>query len=322
MTTPDFTSGTAPGTTPGSASLPPHQANSPKRSTARTAILVTTAVVGGFAILGTTASAVFGLRVADSLSQQIDSAYSPTYADLDAGSSAELYADVYDVTSINIEAAASDFRIKYSDDAEGAVLTVQHATQYEADTVSGWNMEQDGDELNITRDGGAWTTGGCLVGCSTRPGASQVVTLTLPRHLGIDRTVSLDVTIDAGSFTGDGSFDEFDLELNAGEASFTGDARSADIDVEVGTARVELADVDEAKVSVATGEARVKLTGAAPANTEVEAEMGSVTLQLPAESYRVETNAELGEIDNRLKVSKDSRYQVSVEASLADVVLK
>ncbi|MHA3685444.1 DUF4097 family beta strand repeat-containing protein [Leucobacter sp. HY1908] len=293
-----------------------------KRSTASTAILVTTAVVGGFALLGAAASAAFGLRVADSWGEQIDSSYSTTYADPDAGSSAELYADAFDVTSINIEAAASDFRIKYADDTEEAVLTVQHAQQVDADVVNGWTMERDGDELNIARNGGGWGADGCLFGCSTRPGESQIVTLTLPKDLGLERAASLDVTVEAGSFTGTGSFDELDLELNAGELTFTGDARSVDVDVEVGTARAEVADVEAATVTVATGEATVKLTGTAPASTEVEAEMGSVTLQLPTETYRVETNAELGGVDNRLKVSKDSKYLVTVEASLADVVLK
>ena len=291
----------------------------PVRSTASSAILIATSVVGGFALLGAVASAAFGLRAPEPWEVVEDVAY--TSESVNEAGDLEFYADAIGVTSIEIDADASAFTIKY-DDVEEAVLLVQTGARSDPGAADDWWFERDSDDLVIKREGKGWGTAGCLIGCGIRPGEDNIVTLTLPRDLGEDRSASLDVTVNAGTFTGAGSFDSVDIEVNAGEATFEGDARALDVDVQVGSATVNAADVTEAEFSVTTGEGTLALTGAAPNSVTLNAEMGSLTAQLPTEKYRVDAQTELGSFDNRLNVSKDSKHVVSVRAELADVILK
>ncbi|WP_017792682.1 DUF4097 family beta strand repeat-containing protein [Leucobacter salsicius] len=299
--------------------IPTPGAPKPARSTASTAILVATSVVGGLALLGTATSAVYGLTVPEPWEVVEGTNYTTEYAG--AGSAAELYADAVGVTSIEIDAAASDFTLKYGDVAE-AVLTVENVTQGEAGNVNGWTLERDGEDLIVNRELGRRSGDTCLVGCGPRVGGDQTVTLTLPRELGQNRAASLDVQVAAGQFTGTGSYDEVSLEVSAGSLTLKGDARTLDLEVSVGDATVELADVDEADASVTTGDTTVKLTGTAPTLVEVSAEVGTLTAQLPKETYRVDAQADLGSIDNRLEVSKGSKHVVTARAEAAEIVLK
>lgn len=295
---------------------PPQGETKPARSAVTSAILITTAVVGGLALLGVVASATFGLRMPtqwDAI-EHIDG--TTEYFDETAG--ADLYADAAGVTIIEIEAAASDFTLKFGD-VEEAVLTVDHAIQGEPGR--GWTLERDDNALVVERQTSRRTSDLCLFGCGNGIG-DQTVTLTLPRELGEKRAVSLEVQVAAGRFTGAGSFDELSLELNAGALELTGDARTLDLEVNVGDATIELADVKEANASVTAGRSTLTLSGIAPSRVDLSAEMGNLTVQLPRDSYRVDAKAELGSIDNRLSVSKESPNEVHVRAEAAEIILK
>lgn len=311
---------------------PPQGGTKPARSAASTAILVTTSVVGGLALIGAAASAAFGLRVPEPW-EVVDSDYvieesggssSTEYLE-DGRIETELFADAAGVTSIEINAAASDFKLEYGD-VEEAVLSVNAFEPNDSTLSNGWTLERDGDELivdrELGREGSSPSDDNCMFGCGPRLTGDQKVTLTLPYELGEERTASLDVQVSAGSFTGTGSFDELTLEVKAGDITFEGDARTLDIDVVVGDSTVEVSDVEDADISVTTGDSSVVLTGEAPANVELSAQMGELTVELPQTAYRVDTSGMAGEIDNRLEVSKDSKHLVEVEAKAAEVVLK
>lgn len=293
----------------------------PPRSGVNRAILIATSVVGGLALIGTASSAAFGMwatapwQAGDSYGVVTD------FSEYTGDSVAELYADAQGVTSIEIDVAAGDFSIAYEDTSE-ATLTVENAVQTEPGGVNGWTLERDGDSLIIDRENSRRAGDTCLFGCGPGLNGNETITLTLPRELGEKRAASLEVQVAAGQFTGAGSFNEVSVEVNAGAAKLTGDARTLGLEVNVGEATVELADVEEVDTSVAAGSASVKLTGEAPTLVDLSAEMGSLTAQLPKESYRVDVDAELGSIKNTLKIDKESKHVVQVRAEAAEVTLK
>lgn len=291
------------------------------RSGVNRAILIATSVVGGLALVGTATSAAFGMWATApwQISDEYDSVVE--YSNESGDSFAEFYADATGVNSIEIDVAAGDFTIEYADTTE-AVLTVENEVHGVSGEANGWTMERTDDELIINREGSRRAGDLCLFGCGPGLNGDEKITLTLPRELGEDRTASLDVQVAAGQLTGAGSFDEVSVEVNAGALNLKGDARALDLEVNVGEATVELADVEEVDTSVVTGSANVKLTGEAPTLVELSAEMGSLTAQLPKESYRVDVEAELGSINNTLKIDKDSKHVVQVWAEAAEITLK
>lgn len=289
------------------------------RSASSSAILIATSVVGGLALLGATASAAFGVWMPDPWEAAPQAGVVSEYTG--DGVDTELYADAIGVTSIEIDAPASDFTIEF-DDVEEASLRLNNGPQEELGSLNGWTLERTDNDLVVERQTSRAPGDLCLFGCSARAGGEQSVTLTLPRGLGEDGAANLDVQVTAGQFTAAGSFNEVDLEVNAGALNMTGDARTLELEVNVGNATLELANVDEADVSVTTGDAKVSLTGTAPALVDLSAEVGGLTVQLPTGAYRVDEKAEFGSIDNRLDVDKASKNVVNVRAEAAEITLK
>ena len=299
----------------------------PVRSTASSAILIATSVVGGFALLGAVGSAAFGLRAPETWDVAEQIAYSDEYVE-DLGD-VSLYADAVGVTSIEIDAAYTSLTLKF-DDVEEAVLAIEGADPSDSAHTLAWTLERDGATLTVERHReGALARGqgrvegdNCLFGCGPRLSGEQSATLTLPLALGENRAADLDVQISAGEFVGSGSFNEASFDVSMGDLEFEGDARTLELDVRLGDSTVEVADVEEADISVATGDSTVVLSGAAPTRVDLEATMGAMSVRLPKETYQLDASDAVGVVESKLSTSKDSKHVVTVEARAAEVLLK
>lgn len=281
---------TDPGT-PGSPQ-PPGQPRPSRGSTGgRTAVIIT-AVIGGVVLLGVLAVAVIG-----GLLQSYRS-----------GPTSER-AEATGVQQVEIDADAARFTLRFAD--------VSDATLESGETGrGGWRLERDGARLTVT--GPPWPFNGCFGFCLS---LEEDVVLTLPAALD-NGELGLDVTVDAGEFSTEGSFGDLSTEISAGSVRIRGDAQHVNATVSAGRAELDLNDVATGRFNVSAGNITAKLHGSPPEQTDVSVSAGSVNLTLPREVYRVRSDISAGGLDNRLDTSNDSPYEIDVTVSAGNAVLR
>lgn len=273
----------------------PEQPPTTHRSAAAKPILLTTAIVGGFALLVTGTSAAIAAVGAQTSSS----------GTVSAGTTL----DTAGITGIEVDASAADFSIEFGD-VSAATL---EATGTRSDQ---WTLRRDGDELVVESPRGIF--GSCFGWC---PPSEQTVVLTLPSSLE-DRTLDADVQLGAGALRVEGDFRDLDLELSAGRMTVTGSARSVDLEMGAGNFTGDLRDVNEANFNVSAGAADVRLTGTAPRESDLEVSAGSMDLTLPDVPYRVNSDVSAGNLDNQLRTDPSANNLIEAEVSAGKIVLR
>ena len=273
----------------------PEQPDTPTRSAAARPILITTAIIGGLALLATGTSAAVAAIGAQ------------------AGSSgsvaAETSLDTTGITGVEVDASAGDFTIEFGDVSE-ALLDV---TGPRSDQ---WKLRRDGDDLVVDSPRGIF--GICFGWC---PPAEQTIVLTLPHTLESEK-IDLDVDLGAGALSAEGAFGDLTLDLSAGRMTVSGSARTVALDMSAGNFTGALRDVTEASFSISAGSAEAELSGTAPRATDLEVSAGSLDLTLPDEAYRVSTDISAGNLDNQLRTDPNSAHGIEAEISAGRIVLR
>jgi len=306
-------------------------APSGRQSTATTAIAVSTAVVGGIALFVTGTSAAFGdpfsgpgfgpwSGVVDQGEDWVDETVDDGSIDDgsgDQGMTGFDSMDVTGVTDVEVDVAAAALTIQFGD-VEFAELETSHGEDF------AWNFSVEGSTLKLeSPDDGLSVTRGCLFGCSDSMGDdARRVTLTLPQSLAERGELDADVSVAAGTVRMDGSFRDLGIDVQTGEVSVDGTARSLDLDVSTGTAKVSLVDVESAEANIETGQAEIVLGGEAPASVDVGVDLGSLTVELPAEKYRVDIEDGPSKVQNGLDTDRKSKHRVSAELGAGELVLR
>ncbi|WP_255305050.1 DUF4097 domain-containing protein [Microbacterium sp. 3J1] len=265
------------------------------RSSGKTAIMVTTAIVGGLALLGTGGTAAFAATGtlltssdrSDSVQTQDASGLERLALDVDAGNMRIEFGDV--------------------DDAELAVTNGRGP---------GWTFEREGDELVVRSPEFRW--GWWFDGWF---GDDESAVLTLPETLR-EAALDADLTLDAGSLDVIGDFGALDISVNAGALDLEGAATALDIDMSAGRADVLADGVDEAVFQVSAGDLDVELTGQAPTQTTIDVSAGSVDLTVPSSSYTISQNVSAGTLDAQVDQSSDSRRLIDVTLSAGSVTIR
>ncbi|MEV8338135.1 hypothetical protein [Leucobacter sp. NPDC077196] len=303
-----------------------------KRLPTTRAIVTVTAAVGGVALLAVGVSAAYS-SIAPQRYDGIDAIVGNAtgeegYHDtgdgaspvVDDGSGTQTYfASVDDVRSLDLDIAAAGFELEFGDVTEAELVA-------SGDRAAEWTMIVEEGELSVETPARALTAG-CVFNCGASGFGNATATLTLPKSMSETGTLDADISVEAGAVRGSGSFRSLDLGLEAGEIRLEGGAEHLAVDVEAGKAELDLADVATAEVAVEAGLARVSLTGEAPDRVSVDASTGSAALDLPEADYLVDAKTELGELDDRLSKSDDSKaadaqHVVTVRAEAAKVTLQ
>lgn len=219
-----------------------------------------------------------------------------------------LTVDAAGITSLDVDAAASSFRLEFGD--------VDEATLEITDARTEWTLTRDGDELQVGTPDELFGDWGPRFGRN-----EEQVVLTLPEALRGDE-IDADLSLAAGELRAEGAFGELDLELGAGGMNVSGSARTLTADISAGDARVELADVSEAEITVSAGRLVGELTGSAPDVVTAGVSAGSLDLTLPAGSYDVNSDASAGRVDNRLDTDGASSHRVTVDLSAGHATLR
>lgn len=261
-----------------------------------TAILVTTAVIGGIALLGsgaTAAVAATGTMLSTSGGR---------------GDSVQTV-DAEGITSIDLNVDAGNMRVEFGD-VDEAELSVTNSRN------PGWTLEREGDELVVRSPDfeWGWWFGGWF-------GDDQSAVLTLPEDLRGD-AVDADLTLDAGSLDVVGDFGALELTVNAGALDVEGSAESLAVDMSAGRADVALDGVDGADLSVSAGDMNVDLTGRGPSQTTIEVSAGSLDLTLPDTSYAITQDVSAGTLDAKVDQESSSSRTIDVSLSAGSVTIR
>ncbi|MGM7670660.1 DUF4097 family beta strand repeat-containing protein [Microbacterium sp. A93] len=273
---------------------PQHTPGGARTHAGVTAITVTTAIVGGIALLGAGGTAAFAAVNDATVSSEAQSV------------------EVGGIESLEMDVSASSVTVRFAD-VDEAQLQVEGSR-------GGWTMRRDGDELIVQSPRGlfdGWFGGGLFGNWFND---DERVVLTLPEALQ-DSRLDADFTLSAGSLDVDGAFDGLDIELGAGGLILSGSASSVDIDMSAGRADVNLADVEEADFTVAAGQVVAELAGRAPSEVTIDVSAGSLELTLPDVAYDVQQEVSAGSLDNNLQTSSNARNSVVVSLSAGSVDL-
>lgn len=260
-----------------------------RRGPGVTAILVSTAVIGGIALLGSGATAaVAATGTMLSISGE-------------RGDSVQTV-DAEDISGIDLDVDAGNMRVEFGD-VDDAELSVTNSRN------PGWTLERQGDEIVVRSPDfeWGWWFGGWF-------GDDQSAVLTLPEALRED-ALTADLTLDAGSLDVVGDFGTLDLTVNAGALDVEGSAETLAIDMSAGRADVALDGVDQADLTVAAGDMNVDLSGRAPTRTAIDVSAGSLDLTVPDTSYAVEQDVSAGSLD--AKVDQDASSARTIRVSLS-----
>ncbi|MCM3778634.1 DUF4097 family beta strand repeat-containing protein [Microbacterium hydrocarbonoxydans] len=281
---------------PGAAEPPTGGSGGPARGPGVAAILVTTAVVGGIALLGsgaTAAVAATGTMLSTS-GERGDSVQT---------------VDAEGITSIDLDVDAGNMRVEFGDVVE-AELSVTNSRN------PGWTLEREGDELVVRSPDfeWGWWFGGWF-------GDDQSAVLTLPEDLSTD-AVDADLTLDAGSLDVVGDFGALDLTVNAGALDVEGAAESLAVEMSAGRADVALDGVDQADLSVSAGDMNVVLGGTAPSSTTIDVSAGSLDLTVPDTSYAIGEDVSAGSLNAKVDRDADSSRTIDVSLSAGSVTIR
>lgn len=295
-TAPASASSQTPPANPAPADLPPTGDRTEKRGPGVTAVLVSTAVIGGLALLGsggTAAVAATGTLLAAS----------------DERSDSVQTVDAEGLTGIDLDVDAGNMRIEFGD-VDEAELSVTNGRS------PGWTLERQGDDVVVRSPEfrWGWWFGGWF-------GDEESAVLTLPEGLR-EEALDATLTLDAGSLDVVGDFGALDVTVNAGALDVEGAATSLAIDMSAGRADVVLDGVDDADLSVSAGDMNVELTGTAPSRTAVEVSAGSVDLTVPDTSYAITQEVSAGSLDARIDESSNSSRTIEVTLSAGSVTIR
>ncbi|MEJ6488649.1 DUF4097 family beta strand repeat-containing protein [Leucobacter sp. USCH14] len=302
-----------------------------KQAPSTRVIVAVTAAVGGVALLAVGASAAYA-AIAPNRFDAIDAfvgnatnsadASSEYSQDINAGSVETIddgdgtfthTAPIEGVRSLDLEIAGAGFEVAFGDVSEAELVVT-------GDRAADWRVAVDEGQLSVeTPDRGF--TSGCLFNCGAGALGNASATLTLPQAMSDDGSLDAEMSVEGGALSGSGSFRSLDLSVEAGDLRIDGSAQNVDVDVEAGETELDLADVTAAEVGVEAGSVRLGITGAAPDRVSIDASTGSAVLDLPDAEYRVDAMTELGELDDRLSKSEDSKHVVTVRAEAAKVTL-
>ncbi|SDQ11602.1 DUF4097 family beta strand repeat-containing protein [Leucobacter chromiiresistens] len=309
----------------------PHTENATRKGSPSTRVIVAvTAAVGGVALLAVAASTAYS----DIMPERYDAidAFVGSATDLDetdgSGGAAPGSEQVVDdgsgtvthfapvdaVRALDVEISGASFEVAFGDVAEAELVAT-------GDRAANWTLAVREGRLTVETPDRGFTTG-CFVNCGAGSLGDASGMLTLPQSMIEDGRLDAELSVEGGALRGSGSFRSLDVSVQGGDVRLDGSAQNLEVEVEAGKAELELADVGTAEVGVEAGSVRVAMTGAAPDRVSVEASTGSAALDLPEADYRVDATAELGEFDDRLAKSDDSKHVVSVRAEAAKVVLQ
>lgn len=265
------------------------------RSSGKTAIMVTTAIVGGLALLGTGGTAAFA-------------ATGTLLTSSDRSDSIQTQ-DASGVERIDLDVDAGNMRIEFGD-VDEAELAVTNGRG------PGWSFDRNGDELVVRSPEFRW--GWWFDGWF---GDDESAVLTLPESLR-DSALDADLTLDAGSLDVVGDFGALDIAVNAGALDLEGAASAVDIDMSAGRADVLVDGVEEAGLQVSAGDLNVELTGTPPTQTTIDVSAGSVDLTVPNASYTISQDVSAGTLDAQIDQSSDSRRLIDVTLSAGSVTIR
>lgn len=260
------------------------------RPSGASAITITIAVFGGLALLGAGGTAAVAATT-----------------DLVRSDSMQTV-DVSGVTTIDLDASASDMRVEFGDVTEAELSVI-------GDRGGAWTLQREGDELTVKSPDSpfGWWFGNWFEG-------EETAVLTLPDDLqGSDLDASL--TLDAGSLDVRGEFGDLDLQVSAGDLTVDGSAEVLDVQVSAGGADILLDGVSEADLGASAGDLTVELTGSAPTRTAIDVSAGTLELTLPDEEYSVVQEVDAGTLDNELEQSSSARHAIEVSISAGTVTL-
>lgn len=261
-----------------------------------TAILVSTAVIGGIALLGSGATAAVA-ATGTMLSASAERGDSVQTVDADG------------IRSVDLDVDAGNMRVEFGD-VDEAELSVTNSRN------PGWTLERDGDEIIVRSPDfeWGWWFGGWF-------GDDQSAVLTLPENLR-EEAVAADLTLDAGSLDVVGDFGALDITVNAGAVDVEGSAESLTIDMSAGRADVALEDVDQSDLRVSAGDMNVELTGSAPTRTVIDVSAGSLDLTVPDTSYAIEQDVSAGSLNARVDQDASSPRTIRVTLSAGSATVR
>jgi hypothetical protein len=258
-------------------------------SSGRTWITIALAVIGGFALVGTGASAAIAAAVNMSGS----------------GTHSVRSVDVTGVTRIDLDASASEVRVLFGD-VDEAELEVSEGRE--------WTIERKGDELVVNSPDSwfGWSFGGWFSDV-------QTVELTLPEEL---EGTAASFSLGAGSLEVIGDFGDMEVDVGAGDLTIDGSADTFGVDIGAGSAEILLDGVSTAELLVSAGDLSVEFTGTAPREIVIDTSAGTTDVTVPDVRYDVSEETSAGSIDNRLDQGSDARNTIDVTVSAGSVTLR
>lgn len=262
----------------------------PRTRSSQKPILVTTAIVGGIALLG------IGVTAAIS-----------AFWDRGALESSSATVAVDGVTAVEVDANRGEFVLQFADVA---------AASLDVEGDDRWTMEREGDELVVKSRNGLFSWGPelCFGICG-----EHYVTLTLPSALaGVDA----DLSLGAGSLKAEGEFGDVSLDVGAGAAEVSGEARSVEAEISAGRAEIDLVGVQRAAFEVSAGRGEARLTGAPPQEVAARVSAGSLEIALPDAAYAVSSDVSAGGFDNELRTDPAASNRVTADVSAGSLALR
>lgn len=286
--------------TPASQPVPAETVEAPAetpaadRSSGSSAIMIITAVVGGFALLGAGGTAAFAATGDLSNASRPDSVQS---------------VDVNGIDSIDLDVNASTTRIEFGDvDEAELAITSQRGPA--------WTFEREGDELVVRSPESrwGWWFGGWF-------GDEEIAVLTLPEELR-DAKIDGDFTVNSGSLDVAGTYGDLEIDVNAGSIDVEGEATSIDVDMSAGRADIVLDSVDRAGLGVSAGSLEVELTGTPPTQTTIDVSAGSLDLTVPDVGYAITQDVSAGSLDATIDQTDSDRRVIDVTLSAGSVNIR
>lgn len=216
-----------------------------------------------------------------------------------------LSADAAGVTALDIDVAASEFRIAYG--GSEATLSVTGGSG-----TSDWRLERTGDTLVVTSDRGWFRGWGWFRG-------EERAVLTLPERLA---TTAVDASFDvgAGSLRADGTYGTLELDLGAGSIDVSGTAEQLDADVSAGRVSVDLREVRAGTVQVSAGE----LVGSVDGDVDelnLDVSAGRIDLEVPDVRYAITSDVSAGDFTHDLTTDPGADRRIDVSVSAGGVTL-
>lgn len=260
------------------------------RRTSQTAVIVSTAIIGGLLLISVAIAFAFGFLLNRDRADQ------------------RLSAGVDGIAAIDVRMNAGEMVLEFADVPEASL-----------DVVNGrgvWDLRQRGDTLIVHSPRTPWFDF-CFGRCR-----HQEVTLTLPSKLQDVHGFRGNLELAAGELIAEGSFDSLHVDVSAGEVSLDANVREFTSKVSAGEVNGDLTDVDTGAFRVSAGATDLTIHGRAPRSIDVRVSAGSTDLDLPEAEYRLTSDVSAGELDHELRTNPSSPHAVDVSVSAGSVTLR